>query len=154
MIAMDDDAIKGAEGSLASVSLAQKIGSKSVPNAYIAFDDGKVIAIVYDINGQLYEYAAETKDPTYTATAAGVKVPSDTVKVELNDNSGFKKGDTLKVTVKKTDGKKFGAGTYGIKVTGATEPATQKVAADTTDTLTFNVIVASNNIVITEVTKN
>ena len=154
VIAMDDAAIKGAEGSLASVSLAQKIGSKSVPNAYIAFDDGKVIAIVYDINGQLDEYAAETKDPTYTATAAGVKVPSDTVKVELNDNSGFKKGDTLKVTVKKTDGKKFGAGTYGIKVTGATEPATQKVAADTTDTLTFNVIVASNNIVITEVTKN
>ena len=154
VIAMDDAAIKGAEGSLASVSLAQKIGSKSVPNAYIAFDDGKVIAIVYDINGQLYEYAAETKDPTYTATAKDVKVPSATVKVELNDDSGFKKGDTLKVTVKKTDGKKFGAGTYGIKVTGATEPATQKVEENTKDTLIFDVTVASSDIVITEVTKN
>ena len=154
VIAMDDAAIKGAEGSLASVSLAQKIGSKSVPNAYIAFDDGKVIAIVYDINGQLDEYAAETKEPTYTATAKDVKVPSATVKVELNDDSGFKKGDTLKVTVKKTDGKKFGAGTYGIKVTGATEPATQKVEENTKDTLIFDVTVASSDIVITEVTKN
>ena len=154
VIAMDDAAIKGAEGSLASVSLAQKIGSKSVPNAYIAFDDGKVIAIVYDINGQLNEYAAETKEPTYTATAKDVKVPSATVKVELNDDSGFKKGDTLKVTVKKTGGKKFGAGTYGIKVTGATEPATQKVEENTKDTLIFDVTVASSDIVITEVTKN
>ena len=76
------------------------------------------------------------------------------MKVELNDDSGFKKGDTLKVTVKKTGGKKFGAGTYGIKVTGATEPATQKVEENTKDTLIFDVTVASSDIVITEVTKN
>ena len=97
VIAMDDDAIKGAEGSLASVSLAQKIGSKSVPNAYIAFDDGKVIAIVYDINGQLYEYAAETKDPTYTATLVN-DIPG--VTATLSEKTAISKSDKVTLSVK------------------------------------------------------
>ncbi|MFR6378894.1 MAG: hypothetical protein ACLUNZ_02725 [Evtepia sp.] len=97
VIAMDDAAIKGAEGSLASVSLAQKIGSKSVPNAYIAFDDGKVIAIVYDINGQLYEYAAETKDPTYTAT---LSYKIDGVVAKLSDTTAIGKSDKVTLSVK------------------------------------------------------
>ena len=97
VIAMDDAAIKGAEGSLASVSLAQKIGSKSVPNAYIAFDDGKVIAIVYDINGQLNEYAAETKDPTYTAT---LSYKIDGVDAKLSDTTAIGKSDKVTLSVK------------------------------------------------------
>ena len=97
VIAMDDAAIKGAEGSLASVSLAQKIGSKSVPNAYIAFDDGKVIAIVYDINGQLDEYAAETKDPTYTAT---LSYKIDGVVAKLSDTTAIGKSDKVTLSVK------------------------------------------------------
>ena len=97
VIAMDDAAIKGAEGSLASVSLAQKIGSKSVPNAYIAFDDGKVIAIVYDINGQLDEYAAETKDPTYTAT---LSYKIDGVDAKLSDTTAIGKSDKVTLSVK------------------------------------------------------
>ena len=97
VIAMDDDAIKGAEGSLASVSLAQKIGSKSVPNAYIAFDDGKVIAIVYDINGQLDEYAAETKDPTYTAT---LSYKIDGVDAKLSETTAIGKSDKVTLSVK------------------------------------------------------
>ena len=97
VIAMDDAAIKGAEGSLASVSLAQKIGSKSVPNAYIAFDDGKVIAIVYDINGQLDEYAAETKDPTYTAT---LSYKIDGVVAKLSDTTDIGKSDKVTLSVK------------------------------------------------------
>ena len=97
VIAMDDAAIKGAEGSLASVSLAQKIGSKSVPNAYIAFDDGKVIAIVYDINGQLNEYAAETKDPTYTAT---LSYKIDGVDAKLSETTAISKSDKVTLSVK------------------------------------------------------
>lgn len=91
----------------------------------------------------------------FVQVAKNVVLPSpSTMKVELSKTSGLKKGDTLIVTVKKTDGNNFGAGTYGIKVTGATEPATQAVAANAKNTLTFDVTVASSDIIITEVTKN
>ena len=119
VIAMDDAAIKGAEGSLASVSLAQKIGSKSVPNAYIAFDDGKVIAIVYDINGQLDEYAAETKDPTYTATLVN-DIPG--VTATLSEKTAISKSDKVTLSVKVA--KAGEDGTITVKADGCTASAT------------------------------
>ena len=137
VIAMDDAAIKGAEGSLASVSLAQKIGSKSVPNAYIAFNDDKdVTAIIYDINGQLDEYASDTKDPTYTATLVN-DIPG--VTATLSEKTAISKSDKVTLSVKVA--KAGEDGTITVKADGCTASATTLAlkngeALDQTVTLT------------------
>ena len=137
VIAMDDAAIKGAEGSLASVSLAQKIGDKSVPNAYIAFSDDKdVTAIIYDINGQLDEYASDTKDPTYTATLVN-DIPG--VTATLSEKTAISKSDKVTLSVKVA--KAGEDGTITVKADGCTASATTLAlkngeALDQTVTLT------------------
>lgn len=81
-----------------------------------------------------------------------VTKPSNTIEIALSKTSGLKAGDKVTVTLSKNDSKTFGAGTYGIQVTGAVAPATKTVTAGTS-TITFDITVASSNIVVTGVTK-
>ena len=113
-----------------------------------------------DIANQLTDKSENdiTVPVSYTSYKASVSSsitkPSDTLDVTLSQTSGLKPGDTVTVTVKKNDNNKFGAGTYGITVTGATNPKTKVVTENTTDTLDFVVTVGSSDIVVTAVTKN
>ena len=97
VIAMDDDAVKGLEGSLSSVSTAQKNAVNAyIPNAYIAFDDGKVIAIIYDVNGELDEYSYMDKDTQFS-------IP-ETVSDSFTSNLTYTiTRDGNKITVRATD---------------------------------------------------
>lgn len=79
--------------------------------------------------------AQVTAATTYTASISStVTKPSDTVEIALSKASGLKTGDKVTVTLSKNDGKTFGAGTYGIQVTGATAPTAKAVAAGASTT--------------------
>ena len=135
-------------------------------NAYIVVggDDNKVMAVIFDADKNELDKAQEiykTSGDKYVAPAATtytasisstVTKPSDTVEIALSKASGLKTGDKVTVTLSKNDGKTFGAGTYGIQVTGATAPTAKAVAAGAS-TITFDITVASSNIVVTGVTK-
>ena len=135
-------------------------------NAYIVVggDDNKVMAVIFDADKneldnakEIYKKSGDVYSapaaPTYTASiSSSITKPSDTVVVGLSKNTGLKAGDKVTVTLTKNDGNTFGAGTYGIQVTGATAPATKAVAAGATS-ITFDITVASSNIVVTAVTK-
>ena len=166
-IAVNDDKQEGMSGSsLDQITLAEETTTAGnyYLNAYIVVEktgDKNILAIVYDadnnrLNGDVVVNstgAQVTAATTYTASISStVTKPSDTVEIALSKASGLKTGDKVTVTLSKNDGKTFGAGTYGIQVTGATAPTAKAVAAGAS-TITFDITVASSNIVVTGVTK-
>ena len=166
-IAVNDDKQEGKTGSsLDQIALAEETSTKGnyYLNAYIVVEktgDKNILAIVYDADNNRLDGdvvvnstgAKVTADATYTASiSSSITKPSDTVAVGLSKTTGLKAGDKVTVTLTKTDGNTFGAGTYGIEVTGATAPATKAVTAGTSS-ITFDITVASSNIVVTAVTK-
>ena len=73
VIAVDDSKHKGETGNtLEDVSEAQKNDyDEYVANAYVAFnEDGDVVAIVYDVNGELDSYKSDTEKANDTVEAA------------------------------------------------------------------------------------
>ncbi len=92
VLAINDKDIKGVEGNLASVSLAQKNAAGDyIPNAYIAINDkGKIAAIVYDEQGQLDEYSYMDKNTltTYAVAKATLNANDFTgCKIQTTSNS-------------------------------------------------------------------
>ena len=74
---------------------------------------------MYDINGQLDEYAAETKDPTYTATLVN-DIPG--VTATLSEKTAISKSDKVTLSVKVA--KAGEDGTITVKADGCTASAT------------------------------
>ncbi len=90
----------------------------------------------------------------YTATVADdANKNFTTVKISVDKEKDLKKGDEVTVSLEKTDGNKFGQGTYSITVTGATAPAAKPVTDDNTSKITFKVTVGTSDIVVTSMAK-
>ena len=90
----------------------------------------------------------------YTASVADdANKNFTTVKISVNKTENLKKGDKVTVSLEKTDGNKFGQGTYSITVDGASAPEAKKVTDDNTSKITFEVTVGTSNIVVTGMAK-
>ena len=142
-------------------------------NAYIVVggDDNKVMAVIFDADKNELDNAKEIYKksgdvyvapaaPTYTAAFSAKAATSGTdvtgkADFAISKKSGLVNGEEITVTVTKKSGessKVFGAGTYTLGVTGASNVV--KTTTKNEGSLVFTIIVGSSDIVINNLSKS
>ncbi|MCI5499813.1 MAG: S-layer homology domain-containing protein, partial [Clostridiales bacterium] len=131
ILAVDDAAVEGEEGSISDVSLAQKdVDGKYIPNAYVAIVDGEVVAIVYDVSGELDEVlTADEIQNTIDSVADEVKAMNAADVASLIEDTGFAGLDKEIATgVKVSPATKTGENAYTVDLIGTYTKSTEDVA--------------------------